>query len=100
MTERNQLVREVARKLGKGEPLEAVLRELRSHAHSMGDSILILASAQNIALECAQELVVRSETWRDYRDAYDSVESAFWGFLEDRGQKQKDGSIHIDASDL
>lgn len=100
MTQRNEIAREIAQKLGEGEPLEAVMAELRSRAYSMGDAILILASAKNIALDRAQELVVRSETWRDQRDAYDSVETAFWSYLEARSQKQEDGSIRIDASDL
>ena len=100
MPEYGQLPREVARQLQAGRPLEEVLSYLRALGKTMGDSVLILASGQEIELDKAQELVVTSDTWRDYRAAHDSVENAFWSYLEARGRERDDGSLEINASDL
>jgi hypothetical protein len=91
---------EVARQLQAGKPLEQVLSDLRTAGKTMGDSVLILASAQQIEISRAQELVVTSKTWEDHREAYDSVENAFWSYLEARGKERDDGSLEINASDL
>jgi hypothetical protein len=100
MQEYDQSSGEVARHLRAGRPLEDVLRDLRTQGRTMGDSVLILARAQAIELDRAQELVVTSDTWRDHREAYDSVEDAFWSYLEARGKVREDGSMEINASDL
>jgi hypothetical protein len=100
MPEHARISGEVARQLQAGRPLEEVLNDLRIQGKTMGDSVLILASAQEIELDRAQQLIVTSETWRDHREAYDAAENAFWSFLESRGEERDDGSLEINASDL
>lgn len=100
MHDNSDLAGEVARQLEAGKSLEDVLRNLRFQGRTMGDSVLILARAREIDMDRAQELVVTSDTWRDHREAYDSVADAFWSFLESRGKAGDDGSLEINASDL
>lgn len=100
MPAHDQLSNEVARQLRAGRPLDEVLDDLRGQGKSMGDSILILATAQDLEIDRAQEVVVTSHTWRDHREAFDSAESAFWSYLEARGKERDDGSMEINASDL
>lgn len=100
MGERDELARAINRSLSDGGSVEAALRYLRANGCSMADAAVILADVQGTELDKAQEQVVNSGTWADFREAYDSTESALWDHLSERGVAQADGSVRLDLSDL
>ena len=79
---------------------EDALRELRAADFSMAESCVALAEGLDIDLGVAQRIVFESETWADRAESQHRLNEAFWNALEEIGERQTDGSIVIDLTDL
>lgn len=96
----NERVAFAMRQLEEGRSVDEVLAALRNDGCSMGESTLILADARRIDMDEARELVIESESWRDYRASSKSLEKTFWETGTHMGEEQDDGSFKINLSDL
>lgn len=100
MNRRKQAALLVIRNASQGHQIGDALRELRAADFSMGESCVALAEGLDIDLGIAQRIVFESETWADRAESQHRLNEAFWNALEEISERQPDGSIVIDLTDL